>query len=394
MMIKLVFKTPLRIALAVLLSLVFGLPRPACAVILYRTGDTTANTTAPRRELAGSGWQYQGIFGSFLGTAIAPNFFITAAHVGGAVGGVFTFQGVPHALLEAYNDPFSDLIIWRVDGQFPIFAPLYSTSSEAGQHLVAIGRGTQRGGEVIKNTTLRGWFWGPGDGVQRWGENVVTSVVSGGPLNDYVYATFDSNGLADECHLSAGDSGGAIFIQEGGVWKLAGINYAVDDLYTSSTGDGIFDAAVFDARDFYSQNPDGSFSLIAGPLPVPTGFYASRISSKLAWIYSVIDPTGDADGNGVSNLVEYTHSLNAPNPVGAGAPTAQKEAGSVSIIYRKLVLADAPNYAIQQSTDLRTWSTVTANETLVAAQGSVHIVKATVPASGNRLFLRVLISPP
>ena len=41
---------------------------------------------------------------------------------------------------------------------------------------------------------------------------------------------------------------------------------------------------------------------ITGPAPVPSGFYATRVSSKLAWIYSMIDPTGDNNGNGRSNL--------------------------------------------------------------------------------------------
>jgi hypothetical protein len=62
----------------------------AQAVILLDTGDPNFNTTAPTGELAGSGWQYEGLWVSFLGTAVASNFFITAKHVGGSVGDTFT----------------------------------------------------------------------------------------------------------------------------------------------------------------------------------------------------------------------------------------------------------------------------------------------------------------
>ncbi len=368
---------------------------PAGAVILLGTADPSANTTAPTGPLANSGWQYQGTFGGFLGTPIAPNFFITAAHIGGGPGATFTYQGVNYNLVQGFYDPFTDLVIWQVDGTFPSFAPLYTSGGETGQRLVVFGRGTQRGAEVLKNGTPRGWLWGAGDGVQRWGENVVASIVSGGPLNDYVYATFDATGSANEAHLSVGDSAGAVFIQDGATWKLAAINYAVDGpIYTTNTGGGAFDGALYDARDFYYRNDDNTYSLIAGPSAVPTGFYSSRIFSRLAWIYSVIDPSGDANGNGISNLVDYARSLNAPAPLGLGAPTALREPGALSIIYRRLVMAGAPQYVVQKSVDAQSWTTVAASESLVAVTGNVQTIKAQVILSETRAFLRVLISPP
>ena len=369
---------------------------PARAVILLGTGDPGANTTAPTGDLANSGWQFQGSFGSFLGTPISGDAFITAAHIGGEVGSVFNFQGVTHTLTEQWHDPYSDLTIWKVTGSFATFAPLYGSGAEAGQRLVVFGRGTQRGTEVV-NGTPRGWLWGGGDGVQRWGENFVTSIVRGGPVNQYLYATFDQTGSPNEAHLSVGDSGGAVFVQEGGVWKLAGINYAVDGpLYTTPTGGGAFNAALFDARGYYYQdeNDPSQYNLIAGPVPVPTGFYATRICSKLPWIRSVIDPNGDANGNGVSNLVDYALSLNAADPAGPGAPTLVKEPGAFSIVYRKLVIANGPQYTVQKSSDALSWTAVAPSETVLAVNGNVQTIKAQVPASGARLFLRVQISPP
>ena len=73
-----------------LASLALSAPT-ARAVLLYQTAQR--NTWAPPDTLANSGRQYQGNWGAFLGTPIAPRLFITAEHVGGGVGQPFTFRG-------------------------------------------------------------------------------------------------------------------------------------------------------------------------------------------------------------------------------------------------------------------------------------------------------------
>jgi hypothetical protein len=256
------------------------------AIILYRTDDPTANTTEPTGDLAGSGWQYEGLIGAFLGTAIAPHFFITAQHFG-VQSSPFIYRGVKYTILQWFDDPSSDLRIYEVAEEFPDYAPLYSQKDEIDQHLVVFGRGTQRGSEVISDGLLRGWEWGAPDAVERWGESQVSDTVSfGSTLGDLLYALFDSNGFPEEAHLSSGDSGGGVFLSDNGVWKLAGLNYSVDGpFFTSPGGDG-FLAALFDMRSLYGING----ILITGNAPVPSGFYASRISSKLVWIQSVIGP--------------------------------------------------------------------------------------------------------
>ncbi|MGI8819539.1 MAG: hypothetical protein ACR2ID_01495 [Chthoniobacterales bacterium] len=367
----------------------------ARGVVLLGDGNPATNTTAPTGDLAGSGWQYEGGFGGFLGTPIAPEFFMTAKHVSGA-SSVFNYLGTNYDLLQRYSDPFSDLSIWQVNGTFPSFAPLYTSGAEAGQPLVVMGRGTQRGAAVSRGGTLRGWAWGTGDGVERWGQNIVSDIVADGTLNQYVYATFDQEGGPNEAHLSSGDSGGAVFIRDGLVWKLAGINYAVDGpFFSDASGGGGFDGALFDARDFYYQdgyNPP-HFSLITGKRPVPSGFYASRIASKLGWIYSVIDPNGDVDGNGISNLTDYAHSLNLAGPIGPGAPIVAREGSALTITYRRLVRANAPASIIEKSNDLRMWAAATPTETILRVDEDVQTVKASVPVSGTRLFLRVRTGP-
>ncbi|MEP6698417.1 MAG: hypothetical protein ABJB09_01680 [Verrucomicrobiota bacterium] len=276
------------------IALLFLALSNAQAVILLRTGDPTANTSTTSSALVASLWRLQGTWGAFLGTPVAPHFFLSATHIGNAGGGVFIFQNVSYTVVEGFSDPASDLTLWRVAETFPAFAPLYTRSDEVKKRVIVLGRGTQRGGDMFINKMLRGWGWGAWDSVSRWGENVVSAIVSGGPGNDYLYATFDQNGLPNESHLSVGDSGGAAFVQEDGVWKLAGIHYAVDGpFYIDASGNGGFNGALFDARGFYvsdDANPP-VYTLISGPNPVPTGFYSTRVSSRLAWIYSVILPS-------------------------------------------------------------------------------------------------------
>ncbi|HEX8281090.1 MAG TPA: hypothetical protein VF551_06915, partial [Chthoniobacterales bacterium] len=326
------FAMPLRAVIVLILAIA-----SAHGVILYRTGDPEENTTAPAGDLANSGWQYEGAWGGFLGTPIAPFFFVSAQHIGHQ--GDFVWNGVTYHVIAKYDDLQSDLSVLQVAEPFPFFARVYSRLDEVGKRIAEFGRGTQRGAPLAINGTPKGWAWGPGDGRMRWGENIVSGIYSFGPSNQLLIADFDQNGLANECHLSVGDSGGAAFINDGGTWKLAGINYAVDGpFYTDAAGGGKFDAALFDATGFYYQDASNPphFSVVPAPGPAPTGFYASRISSKLGWIYSVIDPTGDVNGNARSNILDYAASLNAPAPDGPGLPTITTTAGAVSITYRRL----------------------------------------------------------
>ena len=350
---------------------------PAHAVILFDTGDPSVNSTEPGGDLAGSGWQYEGDWGGFLGTPISPSFFISAAHIGLAGNGL-SFGGNTYSLAGTYSQPGSDLLIWKIAGTFPSFAPLYSKSDEDGQHLVVIGRGTQRGAERPLDNVLRGWDWGPSDGVRRWGENDVTAIVpySG---HDLVYATFDQhvvpNDHPNEAHLSSGDSGGAVFINDGGTWKLAGINFAVDGPFwdmipadSQTAAQTQILAALFDDSGFYYyDDTSATYMQIPGPSPMPSGFYASRVSSELAWIGSVIaDPQVGMDGN----LLTLTYwRLNVPST--------------------------ELTYEVDQSSDLTSWMTATTQDEVLATVGDLQQIKSTIdPGMADHLFVRLKVTRP
>jgi hypothetical protein len=134
------------------------------------------------------------------------------------------------------------------------------------------------------------------------------------------------------------------------VWKLAAINLGVDGpFYTDSSGNGQFLAALFDARDLYYQDQTNPphYTLITGSDPVPTGFYSTRISSCLDWIYSVIDPTGDAGGNGIPNLLQYALDLNSPLEQGYGPTQVGLSGATLSLTYRKITTTTQLQYQVE-----------------------------------------------
>jgi hypothetical protein len=298
---------------SVLLTIAFlSVAAPSArAVIFYSTGDPTHNrNTAPTGPLAGSGWQYQGYFGNFLGTAISPKHFITAVHIGvadtnfvsksffngGVVDVTYPVDTTFNGGLGYRNIPGTDLRVYQITGTFPEYAPLYTKTDEVGKGLVVVGRGTQRGVAVIVESELKGWRWGPGDGQARWGTNTV-SAAAGSGAGDMLVAEFNAGAGGDEAHLSSGDSGGAVFINDGGIWKLAGINHGVDGMFDTNGVEDLneFNATLFDMGGLYvgSDNPPPPAT---GPIwtfipnsetDIPSAFYANRISSYADDIYDI-----------------------------------------------------------------------------------------------------------
>ncbi|MCX6908612.1 MAG: trypsin-like peptidase domain-containing protein [Verrucomicrobia bacterium] len=271
-----------------LLLALFSAAAPGHAVVFHSTNDLTYNTTAPTGALANSGWQYEGSWSNFLGTAIAPSFFITAQHVGGNIGEPFTLNGTTYTTTAVYNDPGTDLAIWKVNATFSAWASLYTASSEVGSSLVVCGKGLGRGAEVWADGELKGWKWS-GNLTNRWGENVVTGTTNyaGSTL---LYARFDAGAGTNEATLAGGDSGGGVFIQQNSTWRLAGVNYAVDGPFNTNDTGGGFNAAIFDEGGLYYKDGSSWIYVTNQTDNIPTSFYATSISARQSWINSIIIP--------------------------------------------------------------------------------------------------------
>ena len=342
------------------------------AVILYRTADPNANTTAPdANDVAGAGWNFEGMFGGFLGTAISPHCFITAKHVG-YQSNIFAFRGTNYHITAQVPDPKSDLVIYRLAEELPEFVRLYSRSDEVGQRTVIVGRGTQRGQMFsITNsdgsTTPSGWLWGAADGVTRWGENTFAGSMTYFPDWDLLYAFFDQNGLPNEATLSSGDSGGAVFLNDSGICKLVGINYGADGPFSEKPdGSQPFNGALYETRGLYAfDDKTSSWTLISDANPVPAAFYPTRISTKLAWICSVV-----------------------------ASPALGREDNFLTLTYTKLDIPEV-SYVIEQSGDLKQWTVASTTDETISTTGASSLVKSKVDASNTHaLFLRLRTTQP
>jgi hypothetical protein len=302
-------------------SATLAMASPSFAVILYRT--PTLNTSAPTGTFANSGWQYQGTFGNFTGTPIAPGWFISAAHPGGAP--TIQYNGTTYNVDQSFvgtgpgfiDGPNSDLRLWKIQGSFPNWAQMWDESvdgSEVGKTMVVMGRGTKRGAPVygfvgaprdnlppgsrVPVREQKGWLWQPYETDSHdlsWGTNVVDSVFDATQYSLGHLLTFDfdrNSPLADESALSNGDSAGGVFIKSGTTWKLAGMNFSVDGPFRQTPTGESFLGSMFDAGGLYLEDRP-PFYVQDGAIDQPGSSYSSRISSNLAWIRSIIGPSID-----------------------------------------------------------------------------------------------------
>ena len=158
---------------------------------------------------------------------------------------------------------------------------------------------------------VRGWRLGAYDGQRSWGQNVVDSIETDPTYSDLLLYDFDGpntpDAIPNEAMLAQYDSGGGVFIQSNGVWKLAGINLGADSTYATTPEnlvDSLYDDhiarnAIFDASGLYTYVGDGAdadtnpdiaqVGYADGPL-APSS-YSSRISPHYAAILAALGGT-------------------------------------------------------------------------------------------------------
>lgn len=287
-------------------------PAHLSAVLFLKTDNPDHNTTAPTNEAEARAWHLQGIWRTCQGTPIAPRWFLSAKHIGGAIGDAFTVHGKTHYAIARILDPESDLVLWGVTGSFQDHAALFSDGDETGQHMLVFGRGAVRGKPVFLETgeasELKGWERGSGQAVMRWGENIVTQIAENPlliqkGLGQLIGAEFNRNGLPNEAGLSPCDSGGGWFLWQENQWRLAAISYGAGGTYnTNQEGDG-FTAMLFDGGGFFIYtNEDcegeGSWEFIDDKEEdQPSSIWGTRIQYRSSWIEENIATMPDPEAS-------------------------------------------------------------------------------------------------
>lgn len=135
--------------------------------------------------------------------------------------------------------------------------------------------------------------------------------------------------------------------------------------------------------------------MVTGDAPVPSGLYPTRISTKLAWIYSVTDSLGDLDGDGLANLLEYGLHAQPLVPDVAALPQVALEGNDLTLTYTKVTTALDIQYLVEQSSDVANWSAVATKNEILATTANVQTIKARVARNNAaQLFLRLRITRP
>ena len=239
------FCVPVMAALAVL---------PSSGSIIYDVPSGIASPPADDRE-----WQYVGSWQVGGGVAVAPDYFLTAQHLGGGVGGSFVLNGVSYPTIALHDIPGTDLRLMQIAGTFPQYAPLYhdTPGSEKGQGVSLVGFGDYTQSDpVVTNEVQNGWYWGQAAG-KNFAMNTVADAVT---VDGAQHLAFNFNPLANQSEgiYAPGDSGGGMFVYNGGKWRLAGIAHAITRYYQTEDDTNPLQAAIYNPAGLYVQDDQGN----------------------------------------------------------------------------------------------------------------------------------------
>jgi len=251
---------------------------------------------------------------------IAPNYIITTRHQSGGTDTAVVIGGVTYTIDDMWYHPdnpyphplYSDYkvvdlrIVKLHSANLESYVDLYTQRNEISEPddtvLAGYGLGRKPDGLLQTGGVTYGYQWQDrliydeqtqqwvkNNFTQRWGTNRISGTEDNflaanynGTIKynlDLVVAEFnDPNTTLYESSVAEFDSGGGWFINSGGGWKVAGINWGVEH--------------APDKEAWFRNNIDPN-------APDPDKLYSMRISSYADWLISKIDPvcTGPVAGD-------------------------------------------------------------------------------------------------
>lgn len=297
------------------------LPRHAGAVILF-SGDNSANTTAPDTACAGAfnavarvcNADGSGTAGSAV--HLRGKYMLTARHV--TLRSHVTFDEASYYARDTAFAPVTfgtaDIKLFKLtEAPSQAMIPLYTGNTDIPQTgrfgfistnyttgtLIGWGRGRD-------NNDLEGPTWNWGDTAtenKRWGTNRIESSTA----LTYTLGSFDYSftALTTKANSSSGnneaaatlyDSGSGLFIDDGGIYKLAGITTAVETEGSSTFSDASGDTNFFVRITEYAE-------AIRAAIPDTTSLTGWKVDHSLYGAEAEND--ADSDSDGINQLLEF-----------------------------------------------------------------------------------------
>ena len=243
---------------------------PAPGIVLHPDGEPnlTTWTDRPNSDVVGR-------WGVCSCVAISSDCVISTQHQGGNINTPIDIGGTTYSISQIWTHSTADLQIAKLNGANLLnFVDIYDNIDEIGKDLVMGGYGMVRGAELKTGGVTYGYDWDDTSyGTLYFGTNKVKTTRENFALEDFISDVFiaDFDGLGEgqsteyESAFAYYDSGGGMFIKDGGFWKVAGIIEAVEhggqSWFRDSTDPNILD-------------PDWQWS--------------ARLSSYVTWIYQTI----------------------------------------------------------------------------------------------------------
>lgn len=267
-------------------------PAPPAGAVLIDGPDGTINTGAPPDD---PGWDYVGRRGPFTAVYLGDGWVLTANHVPlGPVeidGESYEMIDSTSVRLDNGDGTFADLKVVGLAGVPPLpLLPIRATPISLGEPVVMIGNGRDRGAVIEPFCDPNGPPPpGPVGGYEwlttrtlRWGTNAVEAFLffddPDNPFDtEYFITSFDEAATPYEAQGTTGDSGGAVFIDNGVEWELAGIMGAIT-FYSGCQSSSPLDTSLYTNEtfiadlSFYHEQIEG---VVALPEPGETPGLAS-----------------------------------------------------------------------------------------------------------------------
>lgn len=294
-----------RLSLSLLLALCLAagpFAVPGGAVVIDRVGG--GNTTAPADD---PGWNNVGAIWIGGGVYIGNGWVLTANHIGSGSGftlGGTTYQMIPgtgHQLTNngaAGKTALTDLYMFQVASPPSLpWVSIAATGPSVGDSVTLIGRGRDQQANYTYwsvNTSVNPYVWTettPSNAnaagfktnstqTMRWGTNSVDTTLwvnDGLDVHSFT-TTFDYGVSSNEAQVVHGDSGGGVFVKQGGLWSLAGIIIA-QGIYSGQPGGT--NTAVFGDASYIADLSFYRSQIVAIAVPEPAGIVQIALAASV-----------------------------------------------------------------------------------------------------------------